>query len=65
MSTANFLKYWTIRETQNSFVFTNVMNLHIELNKLTGDFITGNVYDNDAMRKQFKFMMSIANKLKK
>tara|TARA_R110000868_G_scaffold30354_1_gene112438 strand:+ start:1682 stop:1879 length:198 start_codon:yes stop_codon:yes gene_type:complete len=63
MTTAKYLKFWSIRETENSFVFTNAMNLHIELDKLTGEFIAGNVCDNDEMRKEFKLMMSIANKL--
>jgi hypothetical protein len=41
------------------------MNFHIELDKVTGNFITGNVYDNDYMRKQFKLMMQVANECKK
>lgn len=58
-------KFWTINETATSFIFTNSMNFHIELDKVTGNFITGNVNDNDYMRKQFKLMMQVANESKK
>jgi hypothetical protein len=65
MKKSNIRKFWSINETANSFVFTNSMNFHIELNKITGAFITGNVHDNDAMRKQFKLLMEVANESKK
>lgn len=64
MKKSNIRKFWKINETSTSFIFTNSMNFHIELNKTTGSFITGNVYDNDYMRKQFKLMMEVANELK-
>jgi hypothetical protein len=65
MKKSNIRKFWTIRETQTTFIFTNPMNFHIELDKVNGNFVTGNVHDNDAMRKQFKLMMQVANELKK
>ena len=65
MKKSNIRKFWSVRQTSTSFIFTNAMNFHIELDKLTGALIDGNVYDNDYMRKQFKLMMSVANELKK
>jgi hypothetical protein len=65
MKKSNIRKFWEIKETATSFIFTNSMNFHIELDKVTGNFITGNVYDNDYMRKQFKLMMQVASELKK
>jgi hypothetical protein len=65
MKKSNIRKFWSINETATSFIFTNSMNFHIELDKLTGSFINGNVHDNEAMRKQFKLMMQVANELKK
>jgi hypothetical protein len=65
MKKSNIRKFWKITETTTSFIFTNSMNFHIELNKITGEFISGNVYDNEQTRKQFKLMMQVANELKK
>lgn len=65
MKKSNIRKFWKITETTTSFIFTNSMNFHIELDKSTGSFINGNVYDNEQMRKQFKLMMQVANELKK
>lgn len=65
MKKSNIRKFWEIKETATSFIFTNSMNFHIELDKVTGNFITGNVYDNDYMGKQFKLMMQVASELKK
>jgi hypothetical protein len=64
MKKSNIRKFWKITETERSFIFTNSMNFHIELNKVNGSFITGNVYDNNHMLKQFNLMMQIANELK-
>lgn len=64
MKKSNIRKFWTITETATNFIFTNSMNFHIELNKITGEFVTGNVNDNEYMKKQFKLMFQVANELK-
>ena len=65
MTKTNIRKHWKINQTATTYIFTNSMNFHIELDKATGKFVTGNVYDNDYTRKQFKLMMQVANELKK
>ena len=55
-------KIYRITETQNSFIFQNDFNIHIELNKIDGTFITGNVYDNEQTQILFKKLYKIATK---
>jgi hypothetical protein len=53
-------KIYSINETKNSFIFQNSFNIHIELDKTNGNFITGNVYDNEQTRVLFKKLYKIA-----
>lgn len=55
-------KIYKITETQTSFIFQNDFNIHIELNKTDGTFITGNVYDNEQTQVLFKKLYKIATK---
>lgn len=55
-------KIYRVTETQTSFIFQNDFNIHIELNKVDGTFITGNVYDNEETKLLFKKLYQIANK---
>jgi hypothetical protein len=55
-------KIYRVIETQTSFVFQNNFNIHIELDKTNGDFITGNVYDNEETQVLFKKLYKIATK---
>ena len=55
-------KIYRITETPNSFIFQNDFNIHIELNKIDGTFITGNVYDNEQTQILFKKLYKIATK---
>ena len=55
-------KIYRVTETQTSFIFQNDFNIHIELNKVDGTFITGNVYDNEQTKLLFKKLYQIANK---
>jgi hypothetical protein len=53
---------YSITETNNSFIFQNSFNIHIELDKTNGSFITGNVYDNDETKVLFNKLYKIALK---
>lgn len=55
-------KIYKITETESTFVFQNKINIHIELNKETGAFVTGNVYDNEYTQKLFKKLYKIATR---
>lgn len=55
-------KIYKITETESTFVFQNKTNIHIELNKETGAFVTGNVYDNEYTQKLFKKLYKIATR---
>ena len=55
-------KIYKITETQSSFIFQNDFNIYIELNKIDGTFITGNVYDNEQTQVLFKKLYKIATK---
>lgn len=55
-------KIYRVTETQTSFIFQNDFNIHIELNKANGSFITGNVYDNEETQVLFKKLYKIATK---
>lgn len=55
-------KIYRVTETKTSFIFQNDINIHIELNKANGSFITGNVYDNKQTQILFKKLYKIATK---
>ena len=55
-------KIYKITKTQSSFIFQNDFNIYIELNKIDGTFITGNVYDNEQTQVLFKKLYKIATK---
>jgi hypothetical protein len=61
MKKSTIRKYFKIFENKTSFIFMNTMNVHIELNKMNGEFITGNVEPNE---NDIKVLMSVANELK-
>jgi hypothetical protein len=65
MKTSTIEKTYKIYETGNSFIFTNAINISIELNKFTGEFVTGNVYDNEQTRKLFSVLFNIAKSKQK
>lgn len=56
----NLKSIYKITETETSFIFQNKINIHIELDKKTGQFITGNVYDNETTQILFKKLYKIA-----
>jgi hypothetical protein len=56
----NLKSIYRITETETSFIFQNQINIHIELDKKTGSFITGNVYDNETTQKLFSKLYKIA-----
>jgi hypothetical protein len=53
---------YRITKTEKSFIFQNEFNIHIELDKTDGSFITGNVYDNEETRILFNKLFKIATK---
>ena len=55
-------KIYRVTETKSSFIFQNDINIHMELNKENGSFITGNVYDNEQTQILFKKLYKIATK---
>ncbi len=55
-------KIYRVTETQTSFIYQNDFNIHIELNKFDGTFITGNVYDNKETQVLFKKLYKMSNK---
>ena len=55
-------KVYQVTETKTSFIFQNDFNITIELNKFNGEFITGNVYDNEETQVLFKKLYKIATK---
>jgi hypothetical protein len=56
----NLSRIYRITETKSTFVFQNAINIHIELDKVTGKFVTGNVYDNEQTQKLFKKLYRLA-----
>ena len=53
-------KIYRIIVTENTFVFINKINIHIELDKKTGEFVTGNVANNEETQILFKKLYKIA-----
>ena len=47
MKKSTIRKYFKIFENKTSFIFMNTMNVNIEINKMNGEFITGNVEPNE------------------
>ena len=63
ISTATLRKVYTIRETATNYIFTNSFNVHIELNKLDGSYIDGNIKNNEETQKLFKALYKIAKSI--
>jgi len=63
ISTATLRKVYTIRETESKYIFTNSFNVHIELNKLDGSYIDGNIKNNEDTQKLFKALYKIAKSI--
>jgi hypothetical protein len=56
----SFIKSFRIIETQNCYVFMNPNNIHIELDKESGSFVNGNLFDCEDLQPLFKDLFSIA-----
>jgi hypothetical protein len=56
----NLKSIYRITETEKNYVFQNKINIHIELDKQTGAFVTGNIYDNEQTQILFKKLYKIA-----
>jgi hypothetical protein len=63
ISTATLRKVYTIRETESKYIFTNSINVHIELNKLDGSYIDGNIKNNEETQKLFRALYKIAKSI--
>lgn len=59
LNTATLRKVYKVRETANTYVFTNAINIHIELDKVTGSFVDGNIADNAETQKLFRVLFSL------
>lgn len=57
-------KYYSIIESENSFLFQNQFNMYIELDKKTGNFKTSNLHNNDTTQKLFAALYKRAIQLK-
>lgn len=54
---------YKVSETATAYIFTNSFNVHIELDKNTGEYITGNLHNNEQTQKLFRLLYSfVANK---
>lgn len=53
---------YRVSETATAYVFTNAINVHIELDKATGEFITGNIDNNEKTQKLFRLLYSFVKK---
>lgn len=51
---------YTICQTANTFVFTTQGHVTIILDKGTGEFVDGNVVNNDETKSLFKHLFAIA-----
>ena len=54
-------KTYKVAETPTTYVFTNAINVTIVLDKETGEYITGNLHDNEETRKLFRLLFSFVN----
>ena len=63
ISTATLRKVYTIRETATNYIFTNSFNVHIELNKLDGSYIDGNIKNNEETQKLFRALYKLAKSI--
>lgn len=54
------LKTYSIFEKADRFVFMNAANIHIELDKETGEFLDGNVCDCAHLEPLFRGLFNLA-----
>jgi hypothetical protein len=59
----SFTKSFKIFEKSETYVFINPNNIHIELDKQTGSFVDGNLFDCDDLKPLFNKLFSIAKSL--
>jgi hypothetical protein len=48
------LRTYRFRETATTYIFFNTANINIELNKIDGSFVDGNVMNNEDTQKLFR-----------
>ncbi len=54
---------YKIRETKTTYIFTNVINMCVELRKDDGSYVDGNFYDNEITQMLFRRLYNIAKSI--
>jgi hypothetical protein len=51
---------YKIRETKNTYIFSNKLNMWVELRKTNGSYVDGNMYDNESTQVIFRALFDMA-----
>lgn len=57
--TSATLRTYRFKETATSYIFFNTYNVNIELSKLDGSYIDGNIINNEDTQKLFRALYKI------
>lgn len=57
MKRKDFLKNWNYRQAANVVIFTNMYNVHIELDIESGRYLNGNLRENIETKKLFSDLL--------
>lgn len=58
----SFKQYWKVSKTETKLIFTNIHNVHIELDKETGEYLDGNLHNNEKTQILFKTLFAYSKR---
>ena len=54
---------YKIRETKTTYIFSNKLNMWVELRKIDGSYVDGNYYDNEITQMLFRGLHKMAKSI--
>ena len=54
---------YKIRETKNTYIFSNRLNMWVELRKTNGSYVDGSMYDNESTQVIFRALFDMATSI--